>query len=48
MKCQILLETICMKSQILFSEGDSLHEMSNPVFWEKYHKFVVCPESSKG
>ena len=31
-----------------------LHEMSNPVFWEKYekcHQFVIswiCPESSKG
>ena len=39
--------------QIVFT-GDSLHEMSNPVFWEKYEKydqFVVClisPESGKG
>ena len=27
------------------SIGDSLHEMSNPVFWEKqekYHQFDVC------
>ena len=25
--------------------GDSLHEISNPIFWEKYkkyHQFVVC------
>ena len=34
--------------------GDSLHEMSKPVPWEKeekYHQFVVCwisPESGKG
>ena len=32
------------------SIGDNLHEMSNPVFWEKYHQFVVSwisPESGK-
>ena len=30
------LETICMKSQILF--GNNLHEMANPVFWH----FMIC------
>ena len=34
------VETICMKCQILFEMqiifiGDNLHEISNPVFWEK-------------
>ena len=24
------------------SIGESLHEMSDPLFSEKYHKFVVC------
>ena len=38
----------------IISNGDNLHEMSNPVFWEnkkKYRLFVVCwisPESGKG
>ena len=27
----------------IFSIGENLHEMSNPVFWEKYLK-VVSPE----
>ena len=26
---------ICMKG-----EGDNLHEMSNPVFWENYEKYL--------
>ena len=29
----------------IVSSGDNLHEMSNPVFWEKkekYRQFVVC------
>ena len=33
----------------IVSHGDSLHEMSNPVFWEKY-QFVacwICPECGK-
>ena len=38
----------------IVSIGDNLHEMSNPVFWEKYekyHQYVVGrigPESGKG
>ena len=38
----------------IVSNGDSLHEMSNPIFWEKirkYYQFVVCwicAESGKG
>ena len=24
------------------SNGENLQEMLNPVFWEKYHQFVVC------
>ena len=37
----------------IVSNGDSLHEMSDPVFWEKYEKyqFVICwisPKSEKG
>ena len=35
----------------IVSTGDSLHEMSNPVLWEKNKKFVIrwiCPESGKG
>ena len=37
----------------IVSIGDNLHEMSNPVFWEKKeknHQFVVCwicPEHAK-
>ena len=36
------------------SNGDSLHEISNHIFWEKeenYNQFVICwisPESGKG
>ena len=32
------------------TNGDNLHNVSNPVSWEKYHQFVVCwisPESGK-
>ena len=38
----------------IVSNGDNLHEMSNPNLWEKQekiHKLVVCwisPESGKG
>ena len=39
----------------IVSTGDNLHEMLNPVFWEKkkekYRLLVVCwisPESGKG
>ena len=37
----------------IVSTGDNLHEMSNPVFFEKeekYHQFVICwsnPQSGK-
>ena len=31
----------CHFMQIV-SIGDSLHEMSKPVFWGKYHQFVIC------
>ena len=37
--------------QVCVSFGDNLHEMSKPVFWEKYRQSVVCwifPESNKG
>ena len=26
----------------IVSNEDNLHEMSNPVFWEEYHQYVVC------
>ena len=38
----------------IVSNGENLHEISNPVFWEKdekYHQCVVCwirPDSGEG
>ena len=29
----------CKLSPLEFSIGDNLHEMSNPVFWEKQEKY---------
>ena len=34
----------------IVSWGDNLHEMSKPVFSEKYHEFIICwisPETGK-
>ena len=38
----------------IVSNGDNLHEMSNPIFREKkekYHQFIICcisPDCTKG
>ena len=29
----------------IVSLGDNLHEMSNPVFWEKYEKYFKMPSA---
>ena len=42
MKCQIQFSG---KNKKNITNGDNLHEMSNPVFWEKIKKnqqFVIC------
>ena len=33
--------------QIVSKGGDNLHEMSNPVFWEKYEKNVISLSSAE-
>ena len=38
--CYFIPETSLTFMQIV-SIGDNAHEMSNPVFWEKYHQFIV-------